>query len=86
MRYVTILLSVLVASLGIPALALAADTTPVTDQYESPVTTTTTAAAETTSTLPFTGAELSFIALAGVALLGSGVLLRRIGLESSRNQ
>lgn len=37
----------------------------------------------TTGMLPFTGAELVALMLAGVALLGSGALLKRVGFARS---
>lgn len=45
----------------------------------------TAAGADESGALPFTGAELTFLFLAGAALAGSGLLLRRVGRAGSAN-
>lgn len=47
----------------------------------SPSTATATPSATTTSSLPFTGMEAGLIAVAGLGLAGTGLMLRRAGRE-----
>jgi hypothetical protein len=72
-------------SLLLPLAAHAA-TTPVLDQYGNPVA----GAAQAPSVahgiagLPFTGLELGYLVLAGMALVGSGAMLRKVGFATGR--
>ena len=45
--------------------------------------TTLNASVDTVGSIPFTGAELRYLALAGAALIGSGLMMRRVGYGRS---
>jgi hypothetical protein len=60
----------------------AAESQPVANVVETRAAATT--PAETVGALPFTGAELSILFFAGLALLGSGAVLRRVGYARRR--
>lgn len=79
-----IVLLALTVLLALPAVAAAE--TPIEDQYGTPtvVEGTSDDAATTVGSLPFTGAELRYLVIAGAALLGSGVMMRRVGYARQR--
>jgi hypothetical protein len=83
---------VVAAFLALPMTASAASA-PVFDQYGNPVAAenegpaaTLAAGDDTVGGLPFTGAELGMLMVAGFAIGGSGVALRRIGASNKRGR
>jgi hypothetical protein len=74
-----------VSSLLLPLAAHAASS-PVLDQYGNPVAGASQAAsaAQGVAGLPFTGLELGYLVLAGIALVGCGVMLCKVGFAAGR--
>lgn len=84
-------ITAVVAALVLPATANAG-VAPVVDQYGNPLTppaTVETAPSQPQTlgdNLPLTGFELGFLVLAGAGLLGSGLMLRKVGFASSNRR
>jgi hypothetical protein len=97
MKLARLALIAVVAAVALPGISAAA-TSPVFDQYGNPVATQTeqpganvlgvadAPAADTVGGLPFTGAELSYVAFAALFILGSGVMLHRVGSKQARRR